>query len=122
MVLRKLRITVPKMNSVFALAQTLERREKAKVGSVGEARRSLASKLQIGIGTFENLVRERVKACDGRIRDRLQALLVSELEAEIKRLTHELEIARQSGAPLNSDEVGEIETHLAKARALLMKN
>lgn len=121
MISRTSRITVPKdsMSSAFTIAQTLERREKARVGSVGHARRSLANKLRIGVGTFENLVRERVKSVDAAIRDRLHALLIRELESEIERLSHELAMARQSGVRLDSGEVGQIEAHLSKAHALL---
>jgi len=121
MVLRLSRITLPKdaMSTAFTIAQTLERRERVRVGSVGHARRSLASKLRIGVGTFENLVRARVKSVDTVIRDRLHALLIRELETEIERLSHELAMARQSGAHLASEQVGEIEAHLAKAHAIL---
>ena len=44
---------------------------------------------------------------------------VARLEAEIARLSHELEMARQSGAHPASLVVGEIETHLARARELM---
>lgn len=111
MVLRNKRITVPEMRSAFSLAKSLERRERARVGSVDRARRVLADRLRIGVGTFENLVRERVKTVDARIRDRLQALLVKELEAEILRLNHELEMARQIGTPLNSDHAYPVNAH-----------
>ena len=107
------------MGSAITMAQTLERRERQRVSSVGQARRRIADKLRVGVGTFENLVRGRVKRVDANIRDRLQALLVRELEGEIARLSHELQLARQSGNRLDADEVGEIETHLAKARALI---
>lgn len=107
------------MSCPYALAQTLERRERARVGSVDRARRALADRLRIGVGTLEGLVRKRVKIVDVKIRDRLQALLVRELESEITRLSHELELARQGGAHLASIHISEIETHLAKATALL---
>lgn len=105
--------------SAVAVAQILERRERQRVSSKSIARRTLANKLRVGIGTVENLVRGRVKRVDEKIRDRLQALLVRELEQEITRLTHELEIARQSGVPLDSQQISEVETYLAKARATL---
>ena len=69
--------------------------------------------------SVERLVRGRVKRIDASIRDRLQALLVRELESEIARLTHELEIARQRGAHLASEQISEIETHLSRASSLL---
>ncbi len=108
-----------KMTCAVSLAQNLERRERARGLSLTTARQALARKLKIGHGTLERLVRGRVKRIDASIRDRLQALLVRELEGEIARLQHDLEIARQSGAHLASLEVGEVETHLAAARALL---
>lgn len=106
------------MSSV-AIARKLEEFERDRAGSKPAARRNLAGKLKIGIGTLENIIRDRVKSVDERVRDRLQALLVEEYKAEITRLTHELEIARQSGVHLDSDQVGEIEAHLHEARALL---
>lgn len=112
----------PDMSNAITLAQRLEQRERHRVGSVSIARRRLADRLKVGIGTFENLVRGRVKRVDAAIRDRLQALLVQELEHEIARLTHELEIARQGGAHPGSQHVCEIETHLSKARAFLSGN
>lgn len=118
MSIRKVRASEPDMSAV-SLARSLEHRERSRVSSIRIARERVASRLRIGVGTFENLVRGRVKRVDANIRDRLQALMVRELEAEIARLQHELEMARQIGAPLNSDQVGEIETHIAKAAALL---
>ncbi len=109
----------PNMTCAISIAQTLERKERARGLSVALARETIARRIKVGRGTFERLVRGRVKRVDAAIRDRLQALLVRELEGEIARLSHELEIARQSGTHLASIEVSEIETHLAKAAALL---
>lgn len=121
MVLRKVRITMQddSMSNAFAIAQSLERKERARVSSLKAARQNIASRLRVGVGTFENLVRERVKTVDSVIRDRLQALYVREIEAEITRLSHELQVARQCGDRLASQQVSEIETHLAKVRQLL---
>jgi hypothetical protein len=96
----------------------LERRERRFL-SAPAARRSLARKLRLGIGTLENLVRGRVKRVDAAIRDRLQALLVRELESELTRLTHELEMARQGGVHPASQHISAIEAHLEQARALM---
>jgi hypothetical protein len=109
----------PNMTCAISMAQNLERKERARGLSVAVARQSLARKLRVGGGTFERLVRGRIKRVDAGIRDRLQALLVRELEAEIARLTHELEIARQSGASFASLEISEVETHLARAKEIL---
>jgi hypothetical protein len=107
------------MSAAMSVAQSLERRERARVGSIHHARRSLSAKLRIGVGTLENIIRGRVKRIDAEIKRRLDELLIRELEAEIGRLTHELEMARQGGAHPACEHVGAIETHLAAARALL---
>ena len=112
-------INEPDMNCAITLAQTLERKERARGLSVLEARQAIARKIKVGVGTVENLVRGRVKRADAAIRDKLQALVVRELEGEILRLTHDLEMARRGGLHLASVEVGEIEAHLARASALL---
>jgi hypothetical protein len=107
------------MSTAVAIAQSLERRERMRAPTLAHARQRLADKLRIGVGTFENLVRGRVKRIDAEIKRRLDALLVRELEAEIARLTHELSLARQGGAHPACEHVGEIEAHLACARALI---
>ncbi len=116
------RINEPDMDCAISLARNLERRERSRLSGVPTARRSLARKLRVGVGTVENLVRGRVKRVDAALRDRLRALLVTELESEIARLSHELEIARQAGAHPSSDEVAEAETYLARARAILRRS
>jgi ABC-type taurine transport system ATPase subunit len=102
-----------------ALAQGLERRERIQGSGVDAARTALARKVGVTPATWRNLVRGRLKRLDAWMRDRLQALLVRELEAEIARLSHELQMARQGGLPLNSQHVSEAETYLAKVKAIL---
>jgi hypothetical protein len=119
-VLRKVRTTMQAQGmSSIAIARNLEQRERQRAGPKEAARRSLADKLKIGVGTLENIIRARVKSVDERIRDRLQALLVSELEAEIGRLQHELEMARKGAFVLGAEHIGQVEAHLAQARSLL---
>jgi hypothetical protein len=119
-VLRKVRTTMQAQGmSSIAIARNLERRERERVPNKQAARERLADKLKIGVGTLENIIRARVKSVDERIRDRLQALLVSELEAEIGRLQHELEMARKGAFVLGAEHIGQVEAHLAQARSLL---
>jgi hypothetical protein len=113
------RTNEPRMSTSVAIAQSLERRERQNGADVSAARMNLAHKLKIGIGTVENLIRGRVKRVDDKIRDRLHALLIREIEAEIARLNHELETLRRSGHHLASQQVGEVEAHLDAARAIL---
>jgi len=107
------------MTSAVTWARSLERTERNRLGSVPQARRALARKLRVSVGTVENLIRDRVKRVDAAIRDRLQALVIRELEQEIARLQHELEMARQGGDHPASQHIGAIETHLAQAKALM---
>ena len=107
------------MSTAVAIAQDLERRERIRVHNKRMARQSLATKLRVGAGTVENLVRGRVKRIDAAVRDRLQALLIRELETEIVRLSHELQVARQCGNHLASDQIGAVEAHLEAARMML---
>jgi len=102
-----------------SFALSLQRIEKARAGSIEAARTTLARRLAIGIGTFENIARARVKHIDDWVKDRLQALLIRELEAEHARLAHELDLARQGGDHPASQHIGAIETHLAAVSALL---
>ena len=44
---------------------------------------------------------------------------IREIESEIRRLTHELEIARQSGCDPRALDMGEVETHLAALRRII---
>jgi hypothetical protein len=119
-VLRKVRTTMQAQGmSSIAIARNLEQRERQRVPNKQAARERLADKLKIGVGTLENIIRARVKSVDERIRDRLQALLVSELEAEIGRLQHELEMARKGAFVLGAEHIGQVEAHLAQARSLL---
>lgn len=111
--------TVATIEDARALARDLERRERVRGGKADAARAALARRVGVTPSTWRNLTLGRLKRLDAWMRDRLQAVLIRELEAEIARLSHELEIARQSGAHLASQHVSEIETHLAAARRIL---
>lgn len=102
-----------------ALARNLEQRERGRVGGIEAARASLARQAGIAPSTWRNLTLGRLKRLDAWLRDRLQGMLVRELEAEIARLSHELEAARQCGDHLASQHVSEIEAHLSAARSIL---
>jgi hypothetical protein len=100
-------------------AISLERIERSKGATVDQARRRIAQKIRTGFGAVDNIIRERVKRVDERVRDRLCAVLVRELEAEIGRLEHELAMVRRSNSRLGAEHVREIQTHIAAAKALL---
>jgi hypothetical protein len=103
-------------------ARTLEQRERSRAGNLKNARATLARRAGVSPATWRNLAHGRLKRLDAWLRDRLCALIIRELEAEIVRLEHDLAAARASGDHLGSQHVCEIETHLAKAREILGGN
>ncbi len=100
-------------------ARTLEQRERSRAGNLKTARAALARRAGVSPATWRNLAQGRLKRLDAWLRDRLCALIIRELEAEIARLEHELATARSRGDHLGSQHVCEVQTHLAKARAIL---
>lgn len=101
-------------------ARDLEDAEASRLGMpLSEARPIIASKFGIPAGTLENMRRNRIKGLRGWIRDRVQALVIREIEAEIQRLTHELEVALRCSAKPGDDEVIAARTALAQARQLI---
>lgn len=107
------------MSEAVALAASLFRREQGRAGSRMNAYHAIGSKIGMSARWVRKLLAGRVNGIDAAIRDRLHALLVAELETEIKRLSHELEMVRASRSQIAIDQVGQIEAHLAKARELL---
>jgi len=98
---------------------SLYRIERARGCSAPAAWANVARRARLGLGSLQNIVRNRVKKIDGQVRDRLQALLIREIEAEIARWIHELELARQGSARLAGERVGEAEAHLEALKALM---
>lgn len=101
-------------------ARRLEEREAARSGaSLTSVRTAVARRMGIAPGTLENLRRGRLKDIRKGIFDSLKAGVIRELEAEMRRCEHELQILRQTGSDPRSDEIAEVETSLAKAREAL---
>lgn len=107
------------MGTAAAAASSLVGREEVRSRSRMIAYRAVGAKIGMSATWVRKLVAGGVKAINADVKKRIDDLLVRELEAEIARLTHELEMARQSGAHPASLMVGEIETHLAAARKLM---
>jgi hypothetical protein len=76
------------------IARLLEDREASRLGKLEPARKVIARRAGCAPGTLESLRKGRLKRIERWLHDKLEALLVRELEAEIQRLTHELEKAR----------------------------
>ena len=83
------------------------------------ARAELARRWKVGFWTLTNFRRGRLKDLRGTMRDRIRAGVIREIEQEISRLTHDLELARRSGARLSDNEIFEISAALETARSLM---
>lgn len=107
------------MPSASVIASSLVQREETRSRSRMNAYYAVAGKLGMSASWVRRLVSGGIKKIDADLKQRLDDLLIRELEAEIARLTHDLEMARQGGAHPASRHVGEIESLLAQARALM---
>ena len=83
------------------------------------ALRAVARRLGLSPGSLENLVRGRAKRITVSVAAAVRGAMIRELEGEIARLTHELELVRACGADPRSLQITEIEALLAKAERLL---
>lgn len=110
------------INRARTWGRSLEEAEAMRSGtSIPEARKKIARKTGISPGTFENLRNGRLKSIGVHFYARLREAAIAEMDAEIRRLTHEINIARQSGFDARDDEVAAAEAALAKARTLMGK-
>jgi hypothetical protein len=104
--------------SVAVLTRELEKREHQRNGgNVVEARERLAGKLGIAPGTVYNLARNRLKKI-AELKVVIARYAVEDLEQEIAHCQHQMEMARQVGAPPHSDLVLRIQTTLKRAQEL----
>lgn len=92
----------------------------ARDGYTGpEIRSWLVRKLGIGPGTLENIQRDRVKSVSAELALKISKLFEETVLKEIGRLEHDLQIARQIGAPLSADEVAKAEDLVAQAKKII---
>jgi hypothetical protein len=101
------------------LAKRLEHRVAARVGSLAGARPIVARDIGVSTGTLETLRRGRLKRIEGWLRDKIESVLMREIEAEIRRLNHELALYRQIGRTPRPGDLEEIEADLAALKAAL---
>jgi hypothetical protein len=101
------------------LVRQLEDREAARVGQAGLARVRVAHRLGVSPGSLERLRRGRLKTVGARVRDRLKAAVVKELQDEIHKLEHELEMVRLRGRPIAADEMAQAQKLLDQAKRLI---
>jgi hypothetical protein len=101
-------------------AMRLEEQEVSNKGvPLPAARAALARRLGVAPGTLENIRRGRTKGVRGWIVEALRNAMIRQIQSEMTRLSHELEIIRQGGARPDADEILEVQTALAAARQLI---
>lgn len=83
------------------------------------ARNTIASRIGISAGTIDSIRRRRIKDLRGSIRDRIVDFMVGDLEKEMARLQHNLEMARLCSDRPDADAVIEAQTLLARAKRLI---
>lgn len=113
-------LSVAAIDQVRDWSRSLEDRTARALGvPVTDARRSLSRRLGIAPGTLETLRNGRLKRLTTAVADRVRAALIADLETEIARLTHELEMARQTGVDPRSADLDAVASALDQARTLL---
>lgn len=115
---------VPSMSTIDATARDwvirLEEAEQKRSGTpLPIARRAVARSLGAAPGTLENIRRGRTKGVRGWIVERLCRAVVNEIQFEIARLEHDLQVARQCGLGALESEVCEMEARRAELRAII---
>lgn len=105
--------------SARVAAEAVVTREEGRSRSRMLAYENVARSIGRGPSWLRDLVAGKLKSIDGEVKRRLDTLLIQQLEAEIARLTHDLEMARRCGDHPASQHVCAIETHLRAAKALM---
>lgn len=106
---------------VAGWARSLEDRRCSRGMKLPEARRVLARDTGVSAGTFESLRRGRLKGVKNWIAERIRSAVIRDLQQEIARCTHELELARQAGLDPRSSDMAALETAVQKANELMGK-
>lgn len=108
------------ITAINKFARTLEDAEARRLGiKTSDARTRVAGRLGVAPGTLENIRRLRTKIVPNWLMNKVRAEFVATLQSEIRRLEHEINIARQTGADYRDDALASAETQLASAKAIL---
>lgn len=105
---------------VVELAGRIVAREAAYSGAKKpDAMRVVAQHMGLSASTLANLFAGKIKDTRGRIELAVRAYFLRQLEAEIARLTHELEVVRLGALRPDDDAIFAAEAALATARRLI---
>lgn len=101
-------------------AQRLVRLRASRRGvDVPQARADVASELRVSAAKIERAEKGRFKQVSAFFYERMRALVIREIEKEIGKLSHELDIARQAGVGATDPAYQEAAAALAMAKNLM---
>lgn len=101
-------------------ARLLEDREAASTGEpLARARMAVARRIAVTPGTLENLRKNRLKTIAVHLYDQLRGGVIRALEAELRHVQHELQIAHQAGLDPRGGEVTALVASHARIRDAL---
>lgn len=101
-------------------ARQLEEGEAKAVGSsIQGARKRVAQRISASPGFLENLRRGRIKTIPSYLMQKIREAMIAELQNEIARCEHEINLARQTGARNSDDEILAAAAQVAAAKKIL---
>lgn len=102
------------------MARRLERNEARRTGkNKAQARATIADRLGVSPGTFENLDRGRLKDVSSRLVKLLARAFIHDAEQELRRIEHEMEMVRQAGSGSYLKQIDALEKRRAALRRAL---
>lgn len=111
---------VADVSTANRLARTLEDHEAQRLHvPVRAARAIVARRIGAAPGTLENLRRQRLKSIPSWLMARIRAEFVAVLQAEVRRLEHEISIHLQAGASNRDDDLAAAQAQVLSAKKIL---
>lgn len=101
------------MTSVVYMVERLAHAERRFNATSGDVRNAIARRVGLASGTIENIQRGRLKFVE-RVETKIRAAFIRLLEDEIKKATHELQVARLCADRVDCDEVRAAEAALGR--------
>lgn len=108
------------VSTAHQLTAAIEDAEAKRLGvTILQARPRVAQRLGASPGTLENIRRFRLKKIPNWLMARIRAEFVAILQAEIRRLEHEITIHLQAGVDHHCDDLAKAKAQVDQAKALL---
>jgi hypothetical protein len=108
---------IPRASRMLELAETIRARQTGL--SEGDVRSSFANKLAVSVKTLRLIRAKRRKTVPHFLMAGIRAVMIEVLQAEVRSLQHEIDIAEQIGLDHREDAFAEAAAALDVARKLL---